>query len=254
MKTFEKHNVKYLSPSTINLFITQPALCLLKIAGYNDGEAGPPAWRGQAIDRAMCKVAFEPETSDEALLSIANQVYFEKQTQAENPHSEEKIAKEKASIKNYIQHGAKFYRDLGKQPIQEQGKVEIRIDDIDVPFFGYFDLLYDDEVRDTKSVGRAVSGLTASASRQASIYAVGTGREPWIDYVTPREVRSFCVQDVPYWIKQVEIASKGLEKILSFSDNTLECCTQLYPDYDHWMWTDTMKAVANDIWNNGETK
>ena len=59
MNTFEKHNISYLSPSTINLFISQPALCMLKFAGYTDDEVGPPAWRGTAVDKAVGKGVIE---------------------------------------------------------------------------------------------------------------------------------------------------------------------------------------------------
>jgi len=40
---FEKHNIEYLSASTINTWVEQPALALLKIAGIRDKVAGPSA-------------------------------------------------------------------------------------------------------------------------------------------------------------------------------------------------------------------
>ena len=151
---FEHHGLGHLSASTINQWIQQPALCLLKIGGFSDGEAGAAAWRGSGVDRAV-----------------------------------------------------------------------------------------------TKPVGRQVSGLLQTASRQASIYSLGTGgREPWIDYVTTKEVRAYKVERVDYWLRQVELATKSLERVLSHSDDIIECCQLVYPDLDHWMWGDTMKRIAADIW------
>ncbi len=90
---------------------------------------------------------------------------------------------------------------------------------------------------------------TQAASRQASIYALGTGREPWIDYVTTKEVRSYKVPRPDYYLRQIEIAANGLQKVLEHSDDILECCQLIYPDLDHWIWSENMKRIAKDVWN-----
>lgn len=257
MKTvFERHNIFYLSPSTINLWISQPAMCLLKIAGYSDGEAGSAAWRGTAVDKAVTDSAFNQDTPTNELVQKALDVFDTERSNAQSQHDEKKIEKERAAISGYVEQGSKFYRSLGKKPESAQGKVRVQVSDIPVMFYGYYDLLYEDAVRDTKTSARITNSLTNAAARQASIYALGTGREPWIDYVTPKEVNSFRVSKVDYWLRQVELATKGLERVLSFSDDTLECCQLVYPDLDHWMWSDGMKAIAKDIWqmeNHDET-
>ena len=245
---FEHHGVGHLSASTINLFIQQPALCLMKIAGYQDSGSTAPAWRGTSVDRAVTKAAFEPKTSDDELIKLAHKVFDENHTSSIDVPDEEKVTKERKAIVDYVLTGAKFYRSLKETPESEQGKVVVRIGDIKTPFIGYYDLLYKDKVRDIKSVGRKVSTLATGASRQASIYALGTGREPWIDYVTTKEVNAYRVGKVDYWLRQVELATIGLQKILSFSDDILECCQLVYPDLDHWMWSDTQKRIASDIW------
>ena len=246
---FEKHGIHYLSPSTINLWISQPAMCLLKIAGFSDGQAGAAAWRGTAADRAITKAAFEPKTPNDELVQQALDVFDGERQNSTNEQDETKVEKERSNVSSFVTVGAEFYRNLNETPIEDQGRVKVKIGDVDVPFYGYFDLLYKDKVRDIKTVGRAVNSLTQAASRQASIYALGTGREPWIDYVTPKEVMSYQVERPDYWLRQVEIATKGLEQVLSFSDDTIECCQLVYPDLDHWMWGDGMKAIAKDIWN-----
>ena len=54
---FAKHKIGHLSASTINQWIQQPALCLLKLGGFSDGEAGSSAWRGSGVDKALTKAA-----------------------------------------------------------------------------------------------------------------------------------------------------------------------------------------------------
>ncbi len=245
---FAKHNIGHLSASTINSWIQQPALCLLKLGGFSDGEAGAAAWRGSSVDRAVTKAAFDQNIKVDDLIKLAHKTFDENHTKSINTHDAEKVSKERKAVVDYVKTGAKFYRSLGEIPQSEQGKVVVRIGDIQTPFVGYYDLLYKDKVRDTKTVGRQVSQLAQTASRQASIYALGTGCEPWIDYVTTKEVRAYRVERVDYWLRQVELASKSLERVLSHSDDIVECCQLVYPDLDHWMWSDTMKRIAKDIW------
>ena len=244
---FETHGIANLSASTINQFIQQPALCLMKIAGYKS-QAGATAWRGNGVDRAMAKAAFDPDVTETDLISIAHQVFDDNLANSVDDHDEEKVLKERSNIDSYVKTGAKFYRSLKETPESEQGKVIVRIGDIKTPFVGYYDLLYKDKVRDTKTVGRKVSSLATSAARQASIYALGTNREPWIDYITTKEVNAYRVEKVDYWLRQVELATMSLHRILSHSDDILECCQLVYPDLDHWMWGDTQKRIAADIW------
>ena len=147
-----------------------------------------------------------------------------------------------------MESGAKFYRSLPDRPESTQGKVIVNLENVPVPYIGYYDLLYPVAVRDTKTTGRMVSKLTQAHCRQASIYAWAMGRDPWIDYVGKNEVRAFKVENVPFWLRQVELASQSLERVLSFSDDIIECCQLVYPDLDHWKWGETTTQAAKDIW------
>ena len=61
---FQKHNIEYLSASTINTWVEQPALALLKIAGIKDKVAGPSAWRGIAVDEALTGIIFNEDYTE----------------------------------------------------------------------------------------------------------------------------------------------------------------------------------------------
>ena len=71
---FKRHGIEHLSASTINTWIAQPALCLLKIAGIKDGEAGPAAWRGNAIDRVAAAIARKPTIERDELRNLAKKI------------------------------------------------------------------------------------------------------------------------------------------------------------------------------------
>ncbi len=245
---FEKHGVMHLSASTINLWIAQPSLCLLKIAGFGDIEAGPAAWRGQGVDIAIGKAIEKQEFSEIEYIHLAEKIFIEKFQTAKDLYDQKKIEKEKQNIKKYVSNGLKFYKSIKEKPSEIQGKIIINIDEIDIPFIGYFDLMYKNIVRDIKTVGKTTNKLSEAHCRQVSIYSLAIKKEPWIDYISTTSVKSFRVENIKYWINQIKIASKSLEKVLSYSDDILECCQLVYPDFDHWMWNDKMKKAAHDIW------
>lgn len=247
---FEKHNVMHVSPSLLNLWISQPAMAMLRIAGFKDNEAGPAAWRGQGVDKAAARAAFYPTTTEDSLVELALDIFSEHQNNATSDHDEKKLHTERSNISDMTRNAAKFYRGIGETPVASQGKVTAKLEDIPVPMLGYFDLLYDDTVRDTKTVGRMTSKLSAAHARQCAFYAVATKvNNSFIDYVGKKEVKSFRVNNIDYWNRQNILAAKSLERVLSFSDDIFECCQLVFPDFDHWMWNETTRDAARTVWN-----
>ena len=254
MNNFEKHNIFYLSPSTINLFIAQPALCMLKLAGYTDDEVGPPAWRGSAVDKAVGEGVIKGWELEHLTKNALDSFWKEYSSYPHvlTPKIGEKAEKEAKYIPSMIKNAMNFYQPLGEvQSIQ--GKIKMFFEDIEVPYIGYYDLEYEDNIRDTKTVSRAMSGISNSAKRQVSVYAFAKQKEAWIDYVTAKEVRSFKLENAEYWLKQVQIATHSLKRILSFSDDIHECCRLVYPDLDHWIWSKSMTKIAREVWDMEHT-
>lgn len=246
---FEKHNVMNVSPSLLNLWINQPAFAMLRLAGFKDNEAGPAAWRGKAVDVAAARSAFYATTSVEALQELAVEIFDEQNSLATEEHSDTKIKTELEAIPDMVKHAVAFYRGLDEAPVESQGKVSLKLDDIPVPMIGYFDLLYKDTVRDTKTVGRMQSKLSHAHARQCAFYAVATQKpNSFIDYVSKKEVRSFRVNNIMHWHTQNILAAKSLERVLSYSDDIFECCQLVFPDFDHWIWNETTRDAARAIW------
>ena len=53
---FETHNIEHLSPSSINLFITDPCMWIIRyLFGYKDN-GNPAMWRGSCVDEAVGKM------------------------------------------------------------------------------------------------------------------------------------------------------------------------------------------------------
>lgn len=250
MNAFEKHGVYHLSPSRINKWIEQPALCLVEIAGVRDS-AGPAAWRGTATDKAVTKAGLEKNHNLDQLIAFAESVFDGEHANSLNKANEAKIEKERKALSDYVTQGVQWVSTIS-QIESAQGHVTVELPDVPVPIHGYFDLLTANEVRDMKTGMTAPTEIKAKHGRQMAIYAKATNREPWIDFITKKGVRSFKVENLAYWELNFALAAKSLERTLSFSDDIFECCQLVFPDFDGpagWMWSDVTKKAAIDIWN-----
>ena len=244
---FEKHNIEHLSASTLNLFVLEPAYCLLKLSGFQM-DAGPAAWRGKGVDRAATLAAFDKTKTVDELLEVASSVFDEEDKESQSQQNQEKVTKEKKNLTRYVEVATRFYRGLDQSPIDEQQKIECNIDGIEVPYVGFYDLLYPDSVRDIKTVGAMPSKLSEAHARQVSMYGMATERQPWIDYIGVKEARPIKIDRVEYWVKQTETIANTLKNVLSLSDDFAECCQLFYPNFDHWIWSENTKAAATKIW------
>ena len=244
---FEVHNIDHLSASTINLFISQPAMCLLKLTGYKS-EVGASAWRGSAVDKTLTDAISFADMTEETAISNAHKLFNEYKYDADvDP---EKVKKElsitERCIKSAFWYLLPDYR--GKQLIGSQGKIEVMLDDVPVPFIGYYDWLFQDKVVDLKTKGQRTSKPDISHKRQLALYEKATGKKPSVVYISPNEVKEFSIDDSKNHLENMRTAALALEKILSFSDDIEECCRLLYPDFDNWMWSEQDQTQAKKIW------
>ena len=252
MNSFEKHGVGHVSASLINGWIEQPALTLLKIAGIDNGEAGPAAWRGASTEHAM-NIAAEQQLDFGDLVTAALARFDEIQQKAEETHDEQKIERERKALEDYAVQGITFLRDwMGdavKPPLM-QGKVRLEVDEIPVPVIGYYDMLFQspNHIIDIKTSATRPKNPSYAHSRQLAIYWAGTGAEPWVWYINRHGVSTFTIHKPDAYLRQFITAAKSLEMILAQSDDIFECCKFVYPDIDHWKWNNTVKSAAKDIW------
>ena len=247
MSSFRKHNVDHLSASMINTYVECPAIIMLKIMGIQDGEAGPSAWRGIAVEDSLTKLAYDSEIDITTLLTNADDRYNELTDKAEEDHSLEKITKERKDIPQFIKSAFPLYNSLGT-PVNHQKRIELRTDVFDIPIIGYYDLEYEDCVRDIKT-GYARSGITRGHARQSSLYGKALNKTAYVDYVSKSKVSSFMITNPDTHINEFLTIAKTLENVLSISDDIRECCQFIpYPNIEHWMFGTTTREAVRSIW------
>ena len=251
---FITHNIEYLSVSKINAWISNPSSVLYSMAGGKD-DFGPPAWRGTSVEKAFEKVMTVEKLSLEQAIDIALKEYDERIIW--DSFSDTKIQKERTTIVDYVKSGYDHFKNLG-EPTSYQRKIEVQLDELEIPFIGYIDFEFGNSgdfyhsIRDCKTSQMSLTGRKENHGRQLAIYckAIGTDMtELWIDNVTRKAVQSIRFEDYKPYLQNLIQASLGFRKFLSISNDIQELCQMIMPDLDDWKWSNSKtKKQAKQIW------
>jgi len=248
---FKTHGIEHLSPSKINLWVSDPALFIATYLCGMKGSYGVGAFRGSAVEHALEKKLsnkdFPQKAIDEFLYGSFDKECVEHNISEDN----EKLIKERTALELYYNSALDIYSEFGT-PTHYQHKVYYSIhEDLPIPFLGYIDFVYEDAIRDLKTVGVRPSKFSVAHQRRLAVYSKAfPEKELWCDYVTKKEALSFKVQNVEQRLKEVINISFGLQKFLSISDDPYELASMIHPNYDSWMWSEEMKEKSTKIWSN----
>ena len=242
---FDQFDIEHLSASSINLFIQDIPLFIVRYLAKHKSPTNPAMLRGTVIDHAIGNKTSVAEAQKE-FMALMN--YEKKQG---NVFDEEKAEIEYNNIEKYLDIGLPFYKDLG-EPVSYQKKVELQYEDLPIPIIGYVDMEYSDCIRDIKTTAKRPSALLEPVQRQIALYAKCLDVDrAYADYLyvtkTKAEVISFEVDDIDMRINEVYRVALAMMNLLQNNDiNSL--VEQFYPDMTSFMWDQTSIEVAKALW------
>ena len=188
MNGFEKHSIKHLSASSINLWTNAPDVW---VAQYLFGMRSPisaAAMRGICTEDAVVAALTgkdKPEGALKAALKKFDNTF---------PIGSEKTTKERNMIEPCMQLALKELEPYGKPEFPEEGQQKISItaktDDYEIPVIGFLDLVFPEAglVIDLKTTGRCPSVMSAEHQLQRAIYQKAKGNQAVkFLYVTPKK-------------------------------------------------------------------
>ena len=243
---FTAHGVRYLSPSSINQFASNPAKWLTKIAGYRDKIYKPVFTYGNAIEIGITSAVMDNLTVPQSI-DAAMTVFDETRSEAKSARYEYDLAacdKKRMRCADVLTEIIPQYKLLGT-PIACQKWVEFQWDDFPIPIRGILDLEYEDCVRDIKTTGTRPKS-NPNYDRQLAFYALATNKTPSLDYIYTLakscELISFDVQDVNRNINDIKRIAMKMHRMVAISDDIEKVCYEscLEPDltnnnwYDQW--------------------
>lgn len=242
---FDQFDIEHLSASSINLFMQDIPLFIVRYLAKHKAPTNPAMLRGTVIDHAIGNKTSVAEAQKE-FMALMN--YEKKQG---NVFDQEKTVTEYNNIEKYLEIGIPFYKQLGK-PVSYQKKVELQYEDLPIPILGYVDMEYSDCIRDIKTTAKRPSALPEPVQRQIALYAKCLDVDrAYADYLyvtkTKAEVISFEVDDIDMRINEVYRVALAMMNLLQNNDiNSL--VEQFYPDMTSFMWDQSSIEVAKELW------
>ena len=215
MNGFEKHNIKHLSASSINLWTNAPDVW---VASYLFGKRGPmsaAAMRGICTEDAVVAVLTgqlqKAGALDQALEKFDK--FF--------PIGDEKTTKERAMIEPCMELALGELEQYGQPEFPEEGQEKISItaktDDYEIPVIGFLDLVFPEHglVIDLKTTGRMPSTMSAEHQLQRAIYQKARGNQAVkFLYVSPKKTSLLEDGDPTELLRKAKVQISRMEKFL----------------------------------------
>ena len=251
MNAFEKHGVSHLSASSVNLFIAQPALWCASYLLKRRTPVGPAAHRGTSIECGVEAGLFDPEMPVAECQKIAEEKFHS----LTRLSSDARIEKERATIAPSVEIALAELRRYGipdKPDDGRQHKMEIMLEGVPVPIWGYLDFWWPQHgiIVDLKSTGRLPSKISEPHARQGSLYTgARSNQQVRMAYVSGKGIKVYVVEDAAHHLKTFVIAAQAIERLLSLSDDGEKLTRSLAPDLASFYWGDaSARALATEIW------
>jgi hypothetical protein len=231
---WERHGIRSLSASSLRLFREQPAAWVVRYMMKIKSDMGPPVWRGTAVEAGL----------DDMLLGSRNEakaveIAKARWDQEAMGDASDKALKEYEDIPEYLHEAIELLDTLKyPTPMGRQIKVNMTLDEIDVPIIGYIDYGFLDHDLDLKTTGRMPSQIKPEHLAQMSVYFRARKRTQKLLYVTPKkaEIKEVTKAMADEAWDELMIGVRAINKFLHTFDTPEEALSILYPDFDAYQW------------------
>ena len=241
---FAVHNINYLSPSSINTFIGDKPLWIMRYLFGVRSSSGAGAVRGIAEEYALAekyeKGFFDFKALDTKFITLCCESGVDL--------NDGKTLKEKDALKGF---GTVLDENFNYENLETyQEKVEVKVEDLPVPIMGYVDFLFKDKIVDLKTTNRMPSNPTEAQKRQMAMYSMAYPKKS-VDlfFASSKKHKVFTLSNLTKYKKQLKNVAFTIQRFLSISDDKHELASFEYPNFDKWEWSDDMKKEAKNIWS-----
>ena len=240
---FKVHNINYLSPSSINTYISDMPMWVARyLFGVKSG-SGAGAGRGIVQEAVLADKydtgKFDFDSLDTKFMSMCEDFMLNLE--------DVKVEKERKTLEKFgkVIDENFNYKDLK----QYQERVEVQLEDMPIPFMGYIDFRFANTIVDLKTTTRMPSQPSEAQKRQMAFYSMAyPSNGVDLFFATPKDYKKFTLKDLGRYKKQLRRIAFSIEKFLSISDDKYELASLIYPNFDSWTWGNAMKIEAKKIW------
>lgn len=245
MNPFERHGIKHLSPSSLNLYAANASLWVGRyLMGWQD-EFGPAAARGTAIEAGLDLWLFDRSKCKEAeRVALAN---FADRTGglADDDHEAER-----ANIVPMLQQAIAALEGA-PVPVGRQFKIEYFANGVEVPLIGYCDYIFPDYILDLKTTKACPSSIKADHARQVALYSAARNKPSRILYATGKK---FALYDLTpdnqaVALRDLERMARAVRHLLKHSETAEDAAKFFAPEPSDFRWSPKTFEAANQLWS-----
>lgn len=241
---FARHSIGRLSPSSLNLWASEPALWVMERLLGHRSPPGVFAARGKAVEHGVHMGLMNPDQPVAECVSAA-MGEFDREMALVNDDRRES---ERPNISGYVANALTELRQYGI-PTAYQHRVEIHLEDVPVPIVGYVDWLFEQHglIIDLKTGERLPAAISDAHGRQGAVYARAHGNFGMrFAYVKPaagkKDGRAVAVyelsaDDIHRHIAALREIALRLGRFLALSHDARELAGLLVPRYDDFRWS-----------------
>ena len=236
MNGFEKHGIKHLSASSINLWTNAPDVWVAQYLFNKRSPLSAAAMRGICTEDAVVAVLTGDSQVAEAVKAAHDK--FDKTFMVGN----EKTTKERNMIEPCMALAIDQLKEYGKPEFPEEGQQKVSItaktDDYEIPVIGYLDFVYPEHgvIVDLKTTGRMPSTMSPEHQLQRAIYQKARGNQA-VKFlsVTPKKTSMLEDGDPTELLNYAKKQISRLEKFLrAGTKNDIKEVIPVNPNSFYW--------------------
>lgn len=241
--SFQDHNIRHLSPSSLGLYRSDPGLWARKyLLGWKD-DAGPAAWRGSAVETGVAAWLHDLPL-DEAITKAHERFELDAQGLADDA-----TEKQRALIQPMMVVAAEAALPFSSQRPALQIKIEHWIDGVSVPLLMYLDFGFRDFDLDLKTTERIPSEPRPEHLFQIGLYGAARKRPQKVLYVSAKKYALYDVteEQSAAAVRDAANAALALERFLSLSSDPKVLASIFSPTTDGFRWNDTLRNMEKEL-------
>jgi hypothetical protein len=244
----ERHGLKHLSASTLNLFQNAPGLFILEKLMGRRQPVGCAAHRGNAAETGIMHGLNDPAASVESCVELAVKEFDRLTALSGDPKRET----ERKNLAGIVAQGLTELRPYGR-PSHYQHEILWQHPEMVLPMKGYIDFMWEDAgiILDLKTTMRVPSEISESHARQVAGYghAISDNMDLRLTYVSDKKAVTYSLENAKQHLDAMVKISKALEKFLSISDDPKELATYVAVDFGSFYWNDPAARQAGfEVW------
>jgi hypothetical protein len=238
---YRSHGMTYVSPSRLNLAVSQMPLFVMQYLMKMSSPVGAAAHRGQAVEGGVVMGLLDPSASIEACIKHAEGHFDRLCAFCGDPRKD----KERQGIAGMVSIGIKELRQYGV-PDRVQEKISRPIEGLGVDIMGFCDVAWSDNgcLIDLKTTHRIPSEISDSHARQLSHYIHGTNQDGRIAYLSSKGISVYRLEDQAKHYEALINVARRIDRFLSISPDPAVLASIVIPDTTSFFYSDVV-ARAN---------